>query len=99
MSVCWAFLLAAWYFSFQNCSSPFFSWANSSEELGYLLGQRCSACHAPEIFLTSKFSYLLFPTPPIELKPRLRVLDRSSRLGFDWTCWRSWVGSSESMSR
>jgi hypothetical protein len=36
--------------------------------------QLCWACHPPNMFLTSKFNYLLFfPTPPMKLKLVLQI--------------------------
>jgi len=40
VNACWAFLLTAWNFNFQNCLSPFSTWANTPYyRLGDLLTQ------------------------------------------------------------
>jgi hypothetical protein len=39
LSACWAFLLPAWNFCFQNYSSPFLAWANTPIHPSYSLDE------------------------------------------------------------
>jgi hypothetical protein len=65
LSACWAFPLTAWNFYFQNCSSPFLAWANTSIiNWGYLFHASINWWGVCPIFLIFfRRSHVIGPSP------------------------------------
>ncbi len=70
------FLLKHWGFCYEHVEKNQVALATDNQPVSQSIsrGAELRVCDWPKMFLTSKFSYLLFSTPPIKLKLGLQQI-------------------------